>query len=358
MRAQQPVAFPMGRTAADWILQGGKPKRGPIGASWLYRWHRFWFEKNLRAVDAKSSSVVLKPPVFIMGMWRSGTTFLHELLATNRGLIAPSTWQCMNSSIHLLYPPPPGGLRTTRPMDSFEVSADSPQEDEFAALAQGVPSVYRALFDPRRLPEVRQWLDPLVWEGLPPDQWWLRWCLFLKSVQGDAPGRLLLKSPNHTFRVSAILRQMPQTTLIWILRDPRDVFFSNMKMWAAMVQRYALWEVDRPTWEAQLQEFLAAAMQFSSQALLTAVKQLPPAQLAVLQYDDLINQPEALVRKVHERLELPADQLDREALRRVTDRTASYARTSYDDRLAPPWLEPLGQRLAEDYRQACASHGI
>src|SRR5690242_21529265 len=86
-----PILFPMGRLALDWVLEGGKPQRG---GRWPYRWQQFWFEQNLRAQDARCTpEPPLKPPVFILGMWRSGTTFLHELLDTSRTLHAPNTWQ-------------------------------------------------------------------------------------------------------------------------------------------------------------------------------------------------------------------------------------------------------------------------
>src|SRR5437588_5069839 len=121
--SSKPVIFPMGRSALNWIRSGGRPQRGSKLAALSYRWQAFWFDQNLRAVDSRCSSTNLNPPVFILGLWRSGTTFLHELLAANKALIAPTTWQCLNSSIHSLRPPPPNGQHVVRPMDSFVVGA-------------------------------------------------------------------------------------------------------------------------------------------------------------------------------------------------------------------------------------------
>src|SRR5262249_35452631 len=161
----------------------------------------------LRVLESRCRSIgPLHPPVFILGVWRSGTTFLHELLAANESLLAPNTWQCMNSSMHLMNTPPTGGDVAVRPMDGFLVTNESPQEDEFAMLAQGIPSVYLAFFDPRRLTELTHWLDPQAWTDLAEEAWWPRWRTFLASVQGGRDVRLLLKSPNHTFRLPAILR--------------------------------------------------------------------------------------------------------------------------------------------------------
>ena len=44
----------------------------------------------------------LEGPIFILGHWRSGTTLLHEILALDRQLGAPITYQCLNPHSFLL----------------------------------------------------------------------------------------------------------------------------------------------------------------------------------------------------------------------------------------------------------------
>ena len=357
--AAEPVLFPMGREALAWVLKGGKPQRGRIGIAWRYRWHSFWFELNLRTLDARSSpEAALRPPVFILGMWRSGTTFLHDLLSTNRALLPTTTWQCMNSSIHALRPPPDPGKSVTRPMDRFSVSAVSPQEDEFAMLAQGIPSVYRAFFDPRRLGELEVWLNPQVWTDLPPQTWWPRWRRFLANVQGGQGRRLLLKSPNHTFRARAILRELPRSALVWMLRDPREVFFSNIKMWKAMFQRYALWNVPETTLDSQLNHFLESALLFSSQALAEAVSTLPENQLAVVRFDDLVERPAQVLERIHDRLGIEWSGVQPDALSQVIAHGGALERARYAGRPLPPAVQTMLGSLDEIYATAYQSHGV
>jgi hypothetical protein len=348
----------MGRTALDWVLNGGRPQRGTKLLQWSYWWQAFWFDLNLKAVDSRCSNEILNPPVFIMGLWRSGTTFLHELLAARDTLIAPTTWQCMNSSVHLLRPPPPTAEVVKRPMDSFVIGTDSPQEDEFPMLAQGIPSVYLAFFDPRRLPELERWLDPQVWDDLPPEQWWTRWRLFLMSVQHGHRGRLLLKSPNHTFRLRAILRYMPESCVVWVLRDPAEVFFSNMKMWKAMIEKYGLWEVDLEILEAHLHSFLAAALRYSTETLLWAVKETPTTRLAVVNYDELIDTPAEVLAKINDRLQIADGHVDTDQLGTLIRRAASFPRTKYMVNRLPEGVQALTGTVATSYRTAYASHGI
>lgn len=354
----EPIIFPMGRVALDWVLEGGKPQRGGMGARLTYRWQQFWFEQNLRTLNARCApEPPLNPPVFILGMWRSGTTFLHELLATNKTLLAPNTWQCMNSSMHLLNAPPVGKT-FTRPMDGFSVSAESPQEDEFAMLAQGIPSVYRAFFDPRRFPELERWLQPEAWLELRAQDWWPRWRSFLASVQKGHDQRLLLKSPNHSFRATAILREMPQASLVWVLRDPREVFFSNVKMWKAMIERYALWTLEEAALNSQLNHFLVSALRLSSQTLLDVAAKVPRTQLAVVRYEDVVDHPADIVKNISERLRLPWQSVDSEALAKVVSEASSLPRASYRDRAIPAELQAILPQLAESYAAAVESHGV
>jgi hypothetical protein len=35
-----------------------------------------------------------QPPVFIIGHWRSGTTYLHELMHLDSRFVSPTTYQC------------------------------------------------------------------------------------------------------------------------------------------------------------------------------------------------------------------------------------------------------------------------
>src|SRR3972149_3384586 len=80
-------------------------------------------------------------------------------------------------------------------------------------------------------------------------------------------GRLLLKSPNHTFRIRALLKEFPGAAYVWLVRDPAEAFFSNRKMWISLFQRYALWD-----WEiSALDRFLARAFCSAANCLTHAV---------------------------------------------------------------------------------------
>jgi hypothetical protein len=116
------------------------------------------FARRIRAC------VLEEPPIFIIGHWRTGTTFLHELLMLDERFTAPTTLECfapadcmvldqlMRHVFNFALPP-------RRPMDNMLVGWDRPQEDEFALMiwAWGLPT--RSWFFPTvAAPAIRFWI--------------------------------------------------------------------------------------------------------------------------------------------------------------------------------------------------------
>lgn len=247
-----------------------------------------------------ATATPLQAPVLVLGPWRSGTTVMHELLAAATGLTTPRTWQCMNATTFTTLPTGRRAqARTVRPMDGLAVGAQSPQEDEFALLTLGVDSAYRAFWMPHRLHQLHHTLDPAHW--LADDRWLRPWEQFLAGVlQGTPQGRqpLLLKSPNHSFRLAAIQRRWPGTRVVWMLRDGAAVAHSNLKMWRAMFQVHGL----TAPLPGALEDFIALALRSCAQVLDDA---RAAGLWACLPQARLRNDAHAAVREVHARLKLP-----------------------------------------------------
>ena len=351
-----PAVLPVGSGTWSWIRQGGKPHRGSVTTALFYRWKSFWFERHLalqKSAD-QPAAAPLAPPVFILGLWRSGTTFLHDLLSAGPGLIYPATWQCMSPASFRLRPPPAPGPAVQRPMDNFTIDALSPQEDEFALLALGVPSAYRGFLDPRRLPELARWLDPDAWGRDRPAGWLETWLQFLTGVTAGRTGRLVLKSPGHTFRIQAVADAFPASAVVWLVRDPTEVFLSNRKMWPAMFGQYALWDWD----ESVLDAFLATALTRAAECLQRATRLLPAGRLAVVPFDQLIRAPLDTVEAINRRLALGDAAELRAAAGRIATAKADYQANVHAPRELPETVRRAIGLLQSAQQAALASHGI
>lgn len=296
--------LPLGRRA--WAFVSGLGDRPlPLGARTLYRWRAGWFDLSWRLQRAGARALLagqLPPLVLVLGMWRSGTTVLHDLLSLEPGLLTPRTWQCMRPESFATAGAPKEDVRMARPMDQLEIRLLGPQEDEFALLALGGPSVYGCFVNPAGLGAVHGLLAQEHWLALDERDWLEPWREFLLLVVAGQPAQgLLLKSPNHSFRIRALLRRFPDAKLIWLCRDPADVQASNRKMWSAMFAEYGRSE---PA-PGALDAFLLEAQQQAGNTVEALSAELSVDQLAVVRYEDLAANPADVLARLCARLSLP-----------------------------------------------------
>ena len=187
----------------------------------------------------------IERPLFIMGMPRSGTTFLHELVTQHPGTIAPLAYQTV-------YPnPSPSGrfgqklrqgwiegqLRLVRILAPqlnrlHPISATSPQEctDITSQVFQSLryDSVYR-------VPSYQRWLEH---HGHIDAYRFHR--RFLQHLDVQMPGRRwVLKSPDHVFALSALKTVYPDARLVFVHRDPVRVLASVAKLTEVLRRPFA-----------------------------------------------------------------------------------------------------------------------
>lgn len=187
----------------------------------------------------------IERPIFIMGMPRSGTTFLHGLVAQHPETVAPLAYQTV-------YPnPSPSGrlgqklrqgwiegqLRLVRilapELNSLHpISAASPQEctDITSQVFQSLryDSVYR-------VPSYQRWLER---HGHVDAYRFHR--RFLQHLDVQTPGRRwVLKSPDHVFALGALKTVYPDARLVFVHRDPVRVLASVAKLTEVLRRPFA-----------------------------------------------------------------------------------------------------------------------
>lgn len=340
-----PAFLPAGTTLISWLREGPERTHPPFLTLFSYRWRAFWFDRNWRLQEQLCPVPAFdvdggRPLLFVLGFWRSGTTLLHELLALGPQMAAPQTWQCMNPSAFRLASRPRHATGATRPMDAIIVDATSPQEDEFALLARGVPSVYRAWLDPRRWREVLPALHQETWLSLPEAQWFVDWRRFLGwCIPGDAR-TLVVKSPNHVFRLQAIHRAWPEARFVWTLRDPVDTWFSNRKMWRAMTALYGACD-----WRAEDLDGLLFEAFFQYAATLRWAAGALEERVVFVDFDNLASAAHEVLAVLADRLSLGSWDTWRPRVQARLERSVGHAPEEYA--AAPPLPLDSG-RLMKD----------
>ena len=202
----------------------------------------FAFHERRRFGRILKDAPVPADPIVIVGHWRSGSTFLHQLFAQDPHLTCPTVFQCLFPDSFLVSrarvgPLLRGLIPRQRPMDSVAVTLDAPQEDEFALLRLTDASPLEDLFYPTGpfflTDFAERWGErngdpaesPQIEEGLGH---------FLKKIHLQAARRIVLKNPFHSLRMRQLLKVCPRLSFVHVYRDPLAVIPSTLRMWTVL----------------------------------------------------------------------------------------------------------------------------
>jgi hypothetical protein len=288
-------------------------------------------------------------PLFIIGHWRTGTTLLHELLALDARHTCPTTYQCLVPNHFLLTEQIATRwlaalLPRNRPMDNMRVSWGRPQEDEAALCNLGLPSTFLTVAFPNRPLQSPEYIDLERLSEPQLRQWQATLVRFLKQVTYRRPGRIVLKSPQHTFRLRVLNRMFPRARFIYLVRNPYVVFSSTVHFWTSMYRQYGL---QRPQLD-QLHEQVFDTFAAMHRQVQTTRGLIAPDRFIELRYEDLIADPLPQLRNVYERLSLGDFDAVSPAIEQYFHRTRKYETNRYE--LTPELRQEIGARWA-DYLQ-------
>jgi omega-hydroxy-beta-dihydromenaquinone-9 sulfotransferase len=264
--------------------------------------------------------VLEQPPIFIIGHWRTGTTFLHELLALDERFTAPTTLECFAPAQCLAF----GWLLrkfsfflpTNRPMDNMLVGWDHPQEDEFALMNLGLGSPYEAVVFPNH----RRACHPfLTLTGLAPEQidaWKAGFQAFLQQVNLrskkeqkclDGARRIVLKSPTHTARLHILRQMFPDAKFLHIVRDPCEVFSSTVRLWRTLFDTQGC---QQPEFGAladdtpDIKQYVFDSMDLLYRDFFAEVAKIPVENFCHVRYEDLVRAPVGEIGRIYRELQL------------------------------------------------------
>ncbi len=285
---------------------------------------------------------VVRPPIFILGHWRTGTTLLHELLVLDSRHTYPTSYQCWAPNHFLLSEKLFTKLcwflaPTKRPMDNMAVGWDRPQEDEFAMCMLGQPSPYLTIAFPNHGPVFGEYLDL---EGLSLgalSRWKKTFKRFLQTVTARNRKRLVLKSPPHTCRLKVLKEMFPDAHFIHIVRNPYVVFPSTMNLWRSLYARQGL---QTPTNDGLEHHILDTFVRMHEQLRQTR-DLVDDDHFYELRYEDLVRDPVGQMRALYKHLNLEGfdDVLPR--LESYLDSVAGYETNHYE---LTPWQQAMINR--------------
>jgi hypothetical protein len=267
---------------------------------------------RLRMVDAHARHPEIgdgriRAPIFVVGLPRTGTSILHELLAQDPANRVPMTWEVMHP-----WPPPERetyetdpriaqvekhfagvdrlipGFKTMHPM-----GACLPQE----CVALTAHDFATMLFSTtHHVPSYQAWLDDAD----------LRWVYAshrrqLQYLQWKCPaGRWVLKSPGHLWALDALLAVYPDARIVQTHRDPLQVVASLASL-VTVLRSLASERIDPVAIGAEWTERLAAGL---GRAMAVRDRVAAEARVFDVQFAELLRDEIGMMRRIYAYFEL------------------------------------------------------
>jgi len=291
-----------------------------------FRWYE-WFLFRGKVKNYKFK----EPPIFILGHWRSGTTYLHNVLCKDPRAGYMTTY-------HSLWPSNLGSklifktfmsvaMPKKRPSDNVELAVDYPQEDDFA-ISNMIPYVfYLFWYFPRR------WRDYYekyvrfkgVSEKVKSD--WVKnyYELVVKALINTDGDRAIFKNPVSTARIGRLLDVFPDARFIHIHRNPIIVYLSTKKFFIELFPTLTF----QPIKEDEIVEMVFENYEKLMQDYLDQYKMIPEDRLLEIAFGEFENEPMTYLESIYKKLDLPGFEEAKLYLKDYVDSKSSYQKNKY-----------------------------
>jgi hypothetical protein len=265
-------------------------------------WESLWFGRRVAATPLDPA------PVFIIGHWQAGHSFLHYLMCQDEQFgfvnllhsILPRACLTLEKGARRFLR---GKLNKTRHVDSFALDLDSPQGDDMGLAGLSDISIYHAYTFPEHVRDVFD--RTVLLEGLSDAEitrWQETYRWFLKKVScHTGKSRLVLRNGSNTGRIRHVLQMFPQAKFVHLRRNPYVVYAAQSRRWAELLRLWSLQNgLPCPQDEIVLDFFRRMLERFFADT-----RNLPENQLIDIAYEDLVTAPKETLRRIYRQLELP-----------------------------------------------------
>ena len=272
-------------------------------------------------------------PIFIIGHYRSGTTYLHKLIS------ADSQFGCFRNS-DMFAPYSNGFLRflfgrlTRWLFDLLRIKnlhynkiffqLDDPQEEDMClACMFDESSSYWAYVFPKSADEIfRKWV--YLNDIRSRSKWRRTYDYALKKTSRKNKGkRLVLKNPVNTGRVRELVALYPDAKFVFLYRNPIRVFHSMKRIWEKVVlKNYALQKIDSD----EVNEIIVNHYKQLMSAYEHDRALIPAGNLIELAFEDLETDSFQFLERIYSQFKI---KMDAEALRKAIDKQSGYKNFQY-----------------------------
>ncbi len=269
-------------------------------------------------------------PLFIVGHWRTGSTYLHQLLSLHPALHAPTLLQVAIPNGFIVgepfYKPVFKTLLSDhRPMDNVKMGMNEPQEEEYAwlRLLRGSP-LEKVVF-----PEHSSFfLNNAVSfgpEGRSAAEWETVIKGWFRKLSGFSGKRIISKNPFNSFRIFWLKSIFPEARFIHIVRHPYKVIPSSIHMWTIISRQNSL---SGRTMEPSIEE-ISRFYNLTLRKTEEESAHLSKDEMITIRFEDLLRQPLNVLSDLCEQVKLPVSDLFTAQVLRYSSGLSKYQNNSY-----------------------------
>ncbi len=280
---------------------------------------------SLQAID--------QGPIFVIGHWRSGTTHLHNILSQDdqfsylsfSNMIMPH-----DLLLGRLLPVIPWimkrALPKTRGIDRLPLSPSLPQEEELTLGMLSGESYYNCYFHPGSWDEYFSEAIPDASRSHGSPGMRESYLKLLRKLSYLNHGkRLIFKNPASTSRITMLKELFPNAKFIHIRRNPYAVYASSRARLPRMVSAFSLNDAPELDYDAiTLRSYRELMTSYFDQR-----KGIPEADLLETSYEELISDPEKVIRQIYSKFGLERSATTIENHSRYLEAQTSYQKNTH-----------------------------
>lgn len=254
-------------------------------------------------------------PIFVIGHWRSGTSFLQYLLGQDPQLgylnkfqaVFPDVFLQSENFLKSMVERIPDTLNLVQDAQNMSINLDldSPSEIEIALTTMISPTSLHwghifpkdaweyfnkyLFFDTATENEIEKWKRDYAH-------------LISKVAMKSDERQILIKSPGNACRIPQLLDLYPNAKFIFIHRNPYDVFYSSQKLWNTLIDNLALQSFSQQEIESEIIKVYKKLMGM----YIEQRSEVPDGQLAEIRFENFVSDPVSELNSVYKELSIPA----------------------------------------------------
>jgi len=267
-----------------------------------FRWvQNLLYKRRIKAVNLQKN-----PPVFVIGHWRSGTTYLHYLLSQDQRFSFLEAFQAFFFRTALvsrtfMKPILNRVMPKTRPQDNIEINASAPTEEEHSLTNLTHRSGMQSFFFPKNISYFNEY-NLFETSSKNVDKWKQQYNHMLKEISYYNGGKkkLLLKNPHNTARIEKLQELYPKAKFIFIHRNPYEVYNSTVHLYKSIIKSQFLQDFS----ENEIEERVLYCYEKTMKAYLKQKQAIHPSNIVEVSYDDLSITPLVCLKSIYEQLDL------------------------------------------------------